>query len=109
MEMKTKTSNNQPDLSIASSMLAAQPELGEASTEEDKLWVFVYVSENLEGCTKLFRQQESCEIFAVEYMAKVYGYTPTGNLSQDLTALERMWLNNGEDDCWYTSECTVLD
>lgn len=102
------TTNNQPDLSTANSMPAAQPAAA-ASSSEAKLWVFVYVSENLEGCTKLFRRQESCERFAVEYMAKVYDYVPTGSLEQDLTALERMWLNNGEDDCWYTSQCAILN
>lgn len=78
-------------------------------SNNDKIWVFVYVNESREECTKLFRERGKCEQFAVDYLAQVYSYhfQPTGQLTHDLTVLHNIWLTSDERDYWYIKECSV--
>lgn len=76
---------------------------------ENAVWVFSYVADNIEECTKTFRKREKCEAFAVNYMSQVYNYKPTGNIETDLAALEELWRLNEENDSWFISLCLIED
>jgi hypothetical protein len=92
-------------------LVQSEAALVSATTDSTPLWVFVYFSENLEECTKLFREQEKCEQFAVEYLARVgsYHFRPTGNLAHDLTVLRNIWLTTDQTDYWHVKECSIIE